>query len=56
MSRGVNQVKRIFLTILCIIHLDGMALDGDSTLSFQVHVIKHLGLHILTGYSVSDFE
>ena len=41
-SRCVNKVQDIFITLVCIFHLDGVALDGDSTFLLQVHVIQHL--------------
>ena len=56
MSRSVNQIKSIFLAILHVIHLDSMALDGDTSLALQVHIIEHLGLHILAGDSIGDLE
>ena len=56
MSRGVNQVEREFCAIFHIVHLDRMALDGDATLTFQVHVIKHLGLHVLASDGVGELE
>ena len=55
-SRSVDQVKRVFLTILHIVHLDGMTLDGDATLSLQVHVVEHLSLHVFTGYGIGVLE
>ncbi len=41
-SRSVNQVKDILLTLIGIFHLDSMALDRDSPFFLQVHIIKHL--------------
>ena len=41
-SRCVDEVQDIFLALVCIFHLDGVALDGDSTFLLQVHVIQHL--------------
>ena len=56
MSRGVNQVERVFAAVLHVVHLDGMALDGDAALSFQIHVVEHLGLHVLASHSVGELE
>ena len=56
MSRGVNQVERVFLAVLHIIHLDCVALDGDAAFALQVHVVKNLGLHILAGNRVGVLE
>ena len=33
-----------------------MALNGDAALALKVHIIKHLGLHILAGYSIGDLK
>ena len=33
-----------------------MALDGNATLALEIHVVKHLGLHVLAGNSVSVLE
>jgi len=33
-----------------------MALDGNALLSFQVHIVQHLGLHIPLGYGVGHFQ
>ena len=32
---------------MLILHLDGMALDCDTTLALQVHVVKHLAFSYL---------
>ena len=42
MSWGVNEVERIVLAVLQVVHLDGVALDGDATLALQIHVVEHL--------------
>ena len=50
MSRSVNQVENIFLTILRFINRpDGLCLNRDSTFSFQIHVVKYLCLHFTAG-------
>ena len=41
-SRSINQVQDILLTLIIILHLDSMALDCDTSLLLQVHVVKHL--------------
>ena len=53
-SRSVDQVQDIFLaleflfvTMICMLHLDGMTLDGNASLLLQVHIIKHLSLRYL---------
>ena len=49
MSWGINQIENIFFALVHIPHLDGVALDGDATLTLQVHVIKHLSFGDLDG-------
>ena len=46
MTRSIDQVERIFLTLIIIIHLDGVALDRDALLLLKVHRVKDLVLHI----------
>ena len=46
MSRGVDKIERIYLSILSfVLHLDSVALDGDTLLALEIHVIKYLILH-----------
>ena len=40
--RSVNQVKDILFTFVVVLHLDSVALDGDTSLLLQIHIIKHL--------------
>ena len=49
MARGVDQVQGIGFAIVDIVHLDGVALDGDAFLPFQVHVIQDLIGHLPFG-------
>ena len=56
MPRSVDQVKDIFLTFINIFHLDGVALDGDSFLPLQIHVVQHLRLHIPGRQSLCQFD
>ena len=56
MPGGVDKVQYELLTGIgpisfrrdAVVHLDGMALDGDAALFLQLHIVKHLILH-LTG-------
>ena len=46
MSRGIDQVKNIFISILGLVYnTDSLGFDGDSTFSLQFHIIQNLGLH-----------
>ena len=45
--RGVDQIEHKILSILRLVrHLNGVAFDGDSTLSFEVHIVERLVLHL----------
>ena len=46
-SRSVDKVQNVCLTVMLILHLDGMTLDGYASLSLQIHVVKHLALSYL---------
>ena len=57
MSRCVNQIERIGLAVgMVVFHLDSVALDGDTLLAFEVHIIEHLSLHFALIERVSIFE
>ena len=47
MTRRVNQVQSVLFAVECVIHLDCMALDGDATFLFKVHIVEHLSLRNL---------
>ena len=36
---GVYQVKNVFLALIWVIDLDGVTFNGDSTLTFQIHIV-----------------
>ena len=46
--RRVNEIEDILFSIgrMDIPHLDGMALDSDTTLALQIHIIQGLILHL----------
>jgi len=44
---GVNQVEVVNLAIIgFVLKLSRLRLDGDATLSFNVHGVEHLGFHL----------
>ena len=50
MSRSVYQVENILASILGLIYgTDCLGLDGNSPLTFQVHIIQYLLLHLPAG-------
>ena len=43
MSRSINKIEDIFLSIFCLVfHLNSMAFNGYTSFSLQIHVVKHL--------------
>ena len=50
MSRRVNQVEDILLAVLSLIHnAYRLGLDGYASLPLNIHVVKHLCLHLTAG-------
>ena len=56
MSRSVDKIQHIVLTILTVIHLNGVGFDGDASFALEVHVVEHLRLHIFGCHSVGVFQ
>ena len=52
MTRSIYEIENILLPVFLIFHLDGMTLDGDTTLTLKVHVIKHLTFSNLNGLGI----
>ena len=44
MARSVDQVQYVFLSLIDVFHLDGVALDRDSLFPFELHVVQYLCL------------
>ena len=55
-SRSVDKVEDILLSVKLVLHLYGVALDGDASFALEIHVVEHLSLHILGGHSVGIFK
>ena len=55
-SGSVDQIEGIMGAFEDIVHLYGMALDGDTSFALQVHVVEHLGFHVLGGNSISVLQ
>ena len=36
---GINQIEYVVLTIELVVHLDGVALNGDPALALEIHII-----------------
>ena len=50
MSGRINQVEYILFPIIGLINgADRLGLDSNSPLSFQIHIIQYLGLHLSAG-------
>jgi len=47
MSRSVDEVVNVFIAVLCLVYKTSrLQLDGDSPLSFQVHIVQKLLFHV----------
>ena len=56
-SRRVDQVEHVPLAVARgVFHLDGVALDGDALLAFEVHVVEYLRLHLALVQGVGFFQ
>ena len=56
-SRGVDQVERVSFAVAGrVLHLDGVALDGDSLFAFELHVIEDLRLHFALVQGIGLFQ
>ena len=42
MTRRIDEIKHIVLTVERIVHLNRMGLDCDPTLTLQIHIIEKL--------------
>ena len=45
--RGIDHVQDVFLAVLFVDHADGVRLDGDAPLAFEVHVVQQLVRHLV---------
>jgi hypothetical protein len=54
----INQVEDIFLSVsrMDIPHLDSVALDGDTSLALQIHIVRGLILHLAFADGVRIFQ
>ena len=52
MSWSIYQVQDIGFTLIVVFHLDSVTLDGNTTFTLQIHIIKHLALCYLNGLSI----
>ena len=56
-SRRVDQVQDVHLAVAgTVLHLYGVALDGDALLALEVHVVQHLILHFALVERIGLFE
>ena len=56
-ARRVDQVEHVLLPVRRLVrHPDGVALDRDATLPFEVHRVEDLGLHLAAGERAGGFE
>ena len=47
MPRRIDQVQDILFPVICPVNdADGLGLDRNAPLPFQIHIVQHLGLHL----------
>ena len=56
MSRSVDKIEHVTLSVKFIVHLYGMALDSNASFTLKVHIIEHLRLEVLAGDGLGIFE
>ena len=56
MAGSVDKIKVILLTLVEVLHLYRMALDGYALLLLQIHIIKDLVLHLPVGKCLGQFQ
>ena len=55
-ARSVDQVESVLFSVIYIVHLDRMALDGDALLLLKVHGVQNLVLHVTRSESVGYLQ
>ena len=57
MSRGIDQMKNIILTVLCmVLQLHDIQFDRDPSFPFQIKRIQDLILHLSFGHGLRQFQ
>ena len=56
MARCVDQVEHVVFATTLVVHLNGVALNGDAPLPFQIHIVKKLVLLFPVGNGVGSFK
>lgn len=56
MPRSVDKIQNIICAVYTVLHLYGVALDCYATLPLEIHVVKHLCLHVLRSHCACIFE
>jgi len=57
MSRRVDEIKKVFLTVLSGVgQADGLALDSNTSFSFNIHVVEKLVLEFPIGDEIAELN
>ena len=57
MTRGVYEIEQIFSAVFrLVVECDGVRLDGDASLFFELHIVKELIGHIAQSHGIRLFE
>lgn len=52
MARSIDKIEDMVL----VEHAHGLQLDGNTTLTFQVHLVEHLLFHVPGAHCLSHFQ
>ena len=56
MAGSVDQIERVLLSFILIVHLDGVTLNGNTTFPLQIHIVQQLVLHVTIGHSSGKLQ
>ena len=56
MTRSVNQVKGLVFIAMLVLHLYGVAFNGNSFFAFKIHAVEYLILRLALGKRMSAFK
>ena len=56
MARSVNEIQHIGFTLVGVLHLYSVALDGDALFPLQIHIVQHLIFHLSCTQCLGKFN
>ena len=55
-ARGIDEVQHIRFSLIVVLHLNSMALDGDALFPLQVHIVQDLIFHLPRAQRLCKFN